>query len=122
MKILNNLLITFTSILFLALLAGIIDPSWSAHEDGNRILPVDIPADHLASDYDSRIEQILGASGGRYRIFSLASTIVRIDTASSRLAVLDTKKRAWINLHVEEQLASSSEKSKWIKFLVDNPF
>ena len=118
MKILNNLILTFTSILFLALLAGIIDPPWSAHEDGNRILPVD----HLASDYDSRIEQILGASGGRYRIFSLAGMIVRIDTASSRLAILDTKKRAWINLHVEEQLASSSEKSKWLKFLEENPF
>ncbi len=122
MKILNNLVMAFTSILFLALLAGLIEPPWSAHEDRNRILPEDIPADRLASDYDSRIEQILGASGGRYRIFSLAGMIIRIDTASSRLAILDMKKRAWINLQVEEQLASSFEKSKWLKFLEENPF
>ena len=105
-----------------AILMGILDFPL-VRPDGETA--TDLPAHPVQSvnfTVNDKIDEILGASGGRFRIFNRQNRVIRIDTSTSRIAILDTKKEAWLNLQVGEGTATGFENERLLEFLQNIAF
>ncbi len=117
MKILENILITALTVIVIGFLFGVIESPYRGETpDHNDISQSKLAQDH-PYDLQGKIDAILGASGGRFRVFSKGNRIILIDTATSRIALLDPDKEAWMNLQLGERTLTGFESEKLILFL-----
>ena len=115
MKILENLLFACLTVMVIGFFFGILESPLRKRPE-NPAVPTQLP--HSQSyDIQNKIDEILGASGGRFRIFSSGDQVIRIDTATSRIAVLDPKKEAWMNLQVGERTLTGFANESFLAFL-----